>query len=84
MEISEAYDIARAAKTDRSAWVKISTIQAFTGGTPAQLAERITDLVNADDNFRAEPQPHRHRLTEDDRRYAVRIGGEDRHLIAWT
>jgi hypothetical protein len=84
MKIREAYELARAANTNRNSWVRISTIQAFTGGSPRHLAEEINHLIATDENFRAEPQPHRHRITEDDSRYAPIIGGEPRHLIAWT
>jgi hypothetical protein len=83
MKIREAYELARAATANRTAWVRISTIQAFTGGSPRQLAEEINQLMATDEHFLAEPQPHRHRITEDDRRYAPVIGGEARHLIAW-
>lgn len=66
------------------AWVTIATIAAATGMRPAEMATEINHLMATDENFRAEPQPHRHRITADDKRYAVKIGGEERHMIGWS
>ncbi|SNY29103.1 hypothetical protein [Paractinoplanes atraurantiacus] len=81
MEIREAYDIIRA--HNGSDWVSIETLHAMIGGSFRELADKIRQLVDTDEHFRAEPQPFGHRITEQSRRYAVKIGGEDRHLIAW-
>jgi hypothetical protein len=50
--------------------------------TAAELAGAVTEALK-DESFRAEPEPHRHRLTEADRAYAPTIGGEPRHLLSW-
>ncbi len=81
LTIREAYDIARG--HNGRDWVRIAVIQTLTGMRRQELAEEITRMVDTDPYFRAEPEALRHRVTEDDERYAVKIGGEDRHLIAW-
>lgn len=80
-EIREAYDIIR--DHNRNRYVRITEIQAMTGLTAGDLATEIAALM-ADTSFTAEPQPFGHRITADDRRYQVMIGGEARHLICWS
>lgn len=79
--IREAYDIIRG--HNGRDWVRIATIQAVTGMRAEELATEIKRLMDTDPHFQAEPEPLGHRVTEDDERYAVEIGGEPRHLIAW-
>jgi hypothetical protein len=63
-------------------WVSITEIADKTGLTRQELTEAITELLDSDD-FWAEPEMHRHRITDRDREIAPRIGGEPRHLIRW-
>ena len=64
-------------------WISLALVAEIAGCTPEELAAAVTQAL-ADEDFRAEPQPHRHRLTDEDRRHAVTIGGEPRHLICWA
>lgn len=82
MQIAEAYRII--SQHNRSAWVALATIAAMTGQTPAELAAEVNQLMATDENFRAEPEPMRWRITDDARRYAVKVGDEDRHQISWV
>lgn len=70
------------AELDGNKWVRISEVQELTQMTAAELAGVITEALK-DEGFRAEPEPHRHRITEADRAYAPTIGGEPRHLLSW-
>lgn len=70
------------AELDGNKWVRISEVQELTQMTAAELAGVITEALK-DEGFRAEPEPHRHRITEADRVYAPAIGGEPRHLLSW-
>jgi hypothetical protein len=63
-------------------WARIGTVQEILGWDADELADAVTEAL-ADETFRAEPEPHRHRITEADRAYAVTVGGEPRHLISW-
>lgn len=62
-------------------WMPIRTL--------AELIERddlnatIAQIMRDYDDFRAEPQPFGHRISDWDRENAPVIGGEARHLIAW-
>ena len=79
--IREAYDIIRGHNGDD--WVAIATVQAVTGMRRDELVAAITEIAVKDDNFRAVPEVFPWRVTEEDRRYAVRIGGVDCHRMAW-
>jgi hypothetical protein len=74
--------IATLADLDGNPWVRVGEVQELTGMTAAELAGAVTEALK-DDGFRAEPEPHRHRLTEADRAYAPTVGGEPRHLLSW-
>jgi hypothetical protein len=67
---------------DSNPWVRVGEIQELTCWTAEELAGAVTEALK-DEGFRAEPEPHRHRLTEADRAYAPVIGGEPRHLLSW-
>jgi hypothetical protein len=75
-EIIEAYG------NRNGQWMRIAEIAEITGLTREELTEAITELLESDD-FRAEPEMHRHRITDRDRAVAPKIGGEARHLICW-
>jgi hypothetical protein len=63
-------------------WVSITEIADKTGLTKAQLTEALTELLD-DGDFWAEPEVHRHRISDRDREIAPIIGGEARHKICW-
>lgn len=47
------------------------------------LNETIGRLIRDYDDFRAEPEPFNHRVTDWERENCPAIGGEQRHLICW-
>jgi phage portal protein BeeE len=63
-------------------WVRVSEIAEKAGLTKEDLKPALEELMD-DPDFRAEPEPSRHRITAEDRKYAPVIGGEARHLIRW-
>lgn len=63
-------------------WMRIEELVELTGRTTGEINEGIYELMTWDD-FRAEPQPFGHRITDWDRENAPVIGGEARHLICW-
>jgi hypothetical protein len=75
-EIIEAYG------NRNGQWVRISEIAQATGLTQEEMTEALTELME-DDDFRAEPEAHGHRITAWERANAPKIGGEDRHLMIW-
>lgn len=64
-------------------WVKITEIAEMTGLTREELTEAFIELLEDREHFWAEPEMHRHRLTDRDRKIAPVICGEARHLIRW-
>lgn len=62
-------------------WVRIADIQSITGQTPEGLSWEVKRLMATEPAFRAEAEPMITRITDQDRRYGVRIGGQVRHLI---
>lgn len=74
--------IAVAYTNENTEWVRIEDIAYATGLNAGQIEVAIRELIKEDD-FRAEPQPFGHRITEWDRANAPIIGGEARHLITW-
>lgn len=64
------------------AWVSLSRLrQLFGDVSKAELDKALGNLLNATD-VNLEPEPNQKTLKPEDRRAAVRIGGEDRHLLA--
>lgn len=70
-------------------WVSINEIADKTGLTEAELAEGITELMEDQEHFWAEPEVHGHRTISRAqydagvRPVAPVIGGEARHKICW-
>ncbi|MCO8271795.1 hypothetical protein M1L60_14450 [Actinoplanes sp. TRM 88003] len=64
------------------AWITLTQLRPLLAGVSRAEQDRaLTRLLDSDD-VRLEPEPHRHRLGDDDRAAAVRIGGEERHKLA--
>jgi hypothetical protein len=64
------------------AWVSLSRLRPLFGDvSKAELDKALGNLLNAPD-VNLEPEPNQKTLKPEDRRAAVRIGGEDRHLLA--
>lgn len=68
--------------TEPGAWVSLRRLRPlFTDVSKADLDRALRDLLDeADVNL--EPEANQKTLTAEDRRASVRIGGEDRHLLA--
>ncbi|TYB69765.1 hypothetical protein FXF51_06265 [Nonomuraea sp. PA05] len=77
-EIIAAY---RAAPRQNN-WVRLNEIRARLGAwTRAEVDAALLHLLNTE-NVSLEPESNRHRLADPEYRdAAVRIGGEDRHLM---
>lgn len=63
-------------------YVRIEEIAKRAGLSREEIAEAIEELIE-DEDFRAEPQPFGHRITDWERENAPVIGDEARHLICW-
>jgi hypothetical protein len=64
------------------AWVSLSRLRPLFGDvSKAELDKALGHLLDAPD-VNLEPEPNQKTLKPEDRRAAVRIGGEDRHLLA--
>jgi hypothetical protein len=63
-------------------WARIAEIAKAAGLSPEQMDRGIKDLIT-EPGFRAEGQPLNSKITEADRKYAVIVGGEPRHMINW-
>lgn len=74
ISIREAYEILG------GTWVRIADIQSITGQTPAEIEKEVQEL-RKDESFRAEADPMPSRITEHDRRFGPKIGGEQVHMI---
>jgi hypothetical protein len=64
-------------------WVKLTAIARHAGLTAGQLQAGVQELQDADPDVEVMPESNQKTLTEDDRRNAVRVGGDWNHLIAW-
>jgi hypothetical protein len=65
-------------------WVMIDRIAELTDLTQAELAAGVVHLVRTDAGFTAIPESNQKVLTAQQRAWAVRIGGQDNHLITWN
>jgi hypothetical protein len=64
------------------AWVSLSRLRPLFGDvSKAELDKALASLLDAPD-VDLEPEPNQKTLKPEERRAAVRIGGEDRHLLA--
>ncbi len=66
-----------------SKWVSLAELRKAAGLTRADFDAAIMDLYDAG-AIRVEAQPFRWRITPEDVAAAIRIGGEDRHLVGRT
>ncbi|MCY1138211.1 hypothetical protein OWR29_09395 [Actinoplanes sp. Pm04-4] len=64
------------------AWIDLAQLRPLLAGTTRAEQDRALVRLLEFDDVRLEPEPHRHRLGDEDRAAAVRIGGEDRHKLA--
>ncbi|GIH08024.1 hypothetical protein Rhe02_60910 [Rhizocola hellebori] len=68
--------------TEPGAWVSLSRLRPlFDNVSKADLDKALRSLLDAPD-VNLEPEANQSRLTSSERRAAVRIGGEDRHLLS--
>jgi len=63
-------------------WVDLAALRPLVGDVPkAELDKALARMLDARD-VRLEPEPLVHRVGAEERKAAVRIGGEDRHKLA--
>ncbi len=68
--------------TEAGAWVSLSRLRSLVADvSKADLDKALEHLLDAPD-VNLEPEPNQKTLKAEDRKAAVRIGGEDRHLLA--
>lgn len=65
-------------------WASLTKIREMIAFIPRGEQDRALRALALDDMVRIEPQPLRHRITSADERAAIRVGGEDCHLIYMT
>ncbi|MCM4082161.1 hypothetical protein [Paractinoplanes hotanensis] len=79
-------DRVRRAYTELSAkpgqWIGLAQLRPLLAGVSRAEQDRALVRLLESDDVRLEPEPHRHRLGDEDRAAAVRIGGEERHKLA--
>ncbi|WP_410662781.1 hypothetical protein [Amycolatopsis sp. lyj-84] len=65
-------------------WIRIVRIREAVGGdvTHDEITQVLTDMMRRGDGVHLAPDSNRKVLTEDDHNSAVKIGGEDKHLVA--
>jgi hypothetical protein len=80
-----AAEIARIykAQTDTGNWMTIVQLAEHTDMTPAELAEGFKHLASTEDHFNLIPESNQKMLTDMDRAYAVRMGGQWKHTFCW-
>lgn len=64
-------------------WMTLADIWGMFDLTHDELAAGVLHLVDTDRAFTAIPESNQRALTAEQRRAAVRIGGQDNHLITW-
>jgi hypothetical protein len=68
--------------TERGAWVSLTRLRAALPGLPKDDIDKALVRLGKEPDVNLEPEANQKRLTAEDRRAAVRIGGEYRHLLA--
>jgi hypothetical protein len=63
-------------------WIGLAQLRPMLAGVSRAEQDRALVRLLDSDDVRLEPEPHRHRLEDEDRAAAVRIGGEERHKLA--
>jgi hypothetical protein len=64
------------------AWVLHSEVRRKVGDVPAEALDESFRLLSLAEDVEMMPESNQKTLTEEDRRNAVRVGGQDTHLIA--
>jgi hypothetical protein len=83
-KIRRAYQIRAAQYPEHgNRWMTLADIWGMFDLTHDELAAGILHLTDTDRRFIAAPESNQKALTAEQRRAAVRIGGQDNHLIAW-
>lgn len=82
---SAAAEIARIYRTQRAAgeWMSMINLGEQTDMTPDEIADGMRHLSRTEERFNLAPESNQRMLTEMDRIYAVRQGGQDLHLFCW-
>jgi predicted Rossmann fold nucleotide-binding protein DprA/Smf involved in DNA uptake len=78
-----AAEIARIAKSlPASEWTSVVTIAEHTDMTPAELSAGLVALAR-EGRINLAPESNQKMLTAMDHAYAVRFGGQDKHILSW-
>lgn len=64
------------------AWVQHTDVRRKVGDVPAEALDEVFRLLSLAEDVEMMPESNQKTLTEEDRRNAVRVGGQDTHLIA--
>lgn len=67
---------------ENGAWIRVADLKARLGCTTEELTAVMIQLLDEDEGFSADPETHRHRLTDWELNEAPLIGGERRHQVA--
>jgi hypothetical protein len=65
-------------------WVKHTDLRRKLGDVPGEVLDQAFRLLSQAEDVEMMPESNQKTLTEQDRRTAVRVGGQDTHLIAIT
>lgn len=77
--VREAYD---SLAPHPGTWVRHTDVRRQIGGVPAETLDEVFRLLSLAEDVEMMPESNQKTLSEEDRRNAVRVGGQDTHLIA--
>ena len=77
--IRDAYD---SLASHPGAWVKHTAVRHKVSDVPGELLDEAFRLLSQADDVEMMPESNQKTLTEEDLRNAVRVGGQDTHLMA--
>lgn len=69
--------------TQRGEWCSILRMAERTDMSPAEFAAGAIHLARTNDRFSLAPESNTKMLTDMDHAYAIRFGGQDKHIICF-
>jgi hypothetical protein len=82
--VREAYTQTPPARPGRGKWCTLTELRKRLADLPSEEVDAALDRMLASGLVYLEPDMLRRRLTGEDRAAAIRLGGENRHLIWFT
>ncbi|MFD0740796.1 hypothetical protein ACFQ1L_01565 [Phytohabitans flavus] len=79
MRIRKVYD---SLAPHPGAWLKHADVRGKLGDVPGEALDEAFRLLSQAEDVEMMPESNQKTLTDEDRRIAVRVGGQDTHLIA--